>query len=104
MSAVWVTIAVLAVATAAIRAAGPLAVGKRELPPSMQRVIALLAPALLAALVVTQTLGDTTSSEVVVDERAAGVAAAGGVLALRGPMLLAIAVAAVVTAALRALA
>ena len=101
--AVWVTIAVLAVATAAIRAAGPLAVGERELPTAAQRVIALLAPALLAALVVTQTLGNE-SSEIVLDERAAGVAAAGGVLALRGSMLVAITVAAAVTAALRALA
>ena len=32
MSAVWVTIAVLAVATAAIRASGPVLLGGRELP------------------------------------------------------------------------
>lgn len=103
MTAAWITIAVLAVATAAIRAAGPIAVGERELSAPLQRVVALLAPALLAALVVTQTLGETTSSDVVVDERAAGVAAAGAVLAFKGPMLLAIAVAATVTAVLRAL-
>jgi hypothetical protein len=38
----------------------------------------------------------------VLDERAAGVAAAGGVLALRGPLLVALALAAGVTAGLRA--
>lgn len=101
MSSVWVTILVLAAATAAIRAAGPLALGGRELAPAVQRVLVLLAPALLSALVVTETLGE--GGELVLDERAAGVAAAGGVLALRGPLLAAIAVAAAVTAALRAL-
>ena len=54
---VWVTIAVLAVATAAIRAAGPVLLGGRDLPAPLQGVIALIAPALLAALVVVETLG-----------------------------------------------
>ena len=44
-------------------------------------MIALLAPALLAALVITETFG-TDDSELVLDERALGVAAAGGALAL----------------------
>jgi uncharacterized membrane protein len=102
MSATWATIVVLALATAAIRAAGPVTLGGRELPPSIEGVVVLLAPALLAALVVTETLaGDP--GELVLDERVAGVAAAGGVLALRGPLLVAIALAAGVTAGLRAL-
>jgi branched-subunit amino acid transport protein len=102
MSSVWVTIVVLALATAAIRAAGPLALGGRELPAAVAGVVALVAPALLAALVVTETLaGDP--GEIVLDERLAGVAAAGGVLALRGPLLVALALAAGVTAGLRAL-
>jgi hypothetical protein len=42
-------------------------------------VIALLAPALLAALVVTETFGEEGSS-LVVDERALGVAGAGAFL------------------------
>jgi branched-subunit amino acid transport protein len=99
---VWITIAVLAVATFAIRAAGPIAVGGRELPGSVIAVISLVAPALLAALVVTQTLtGD--SGHPTIDERAAGVAAAGGVMAWRGSILLAIGAAVAVTAGLRAL-
>lgn len=102
MTEVWITIAVLAVATFAIRAAGPIAVGGRELPGSVIAVISLVAPALLAALVVTQTLtGD--AGDPTIDERAAGVAAAGGVMAWRGSILLAIAAAVAVTAGLRAL-
>jgi hypothetical protein len=64
-------------------------------------VVSLLAPALLAALVVTQTFGGE-GSELVLDERAVGVAGAGAVLALRGGILLAITVAVVVSAAAHA--
>jgi branched-subunit amino acid transport protein len=101
MSETWATVLVLAAATALIRAAGPVALGGRELPAGVQGVVALLAPALLAALVVTETFGD--SGELVLDERAAGVAGAGAVLAMRGSLLAAIAVAAALTAGLRAL-
>jgi hypothetical protein len=66
-------------------------------------VIALLAPALLAALIVTETVGGE-GSELVIDERVAGVAAAGGVLVVRDSVLGAIVAAAAVTAVLRALA
>ena len=57
MTSVWVTIALLAVATAVIRAAGPVLVGGRDLHPRLYGVIALLAPALLAALVAVETFG-----------------------------------------------
>jgi branched-subunit amino acid transport protein len=103
MSEAWVTILALAATTVAIRASGPVALGGRDLPRPVMNVIALLAPALLAALVVTETFAGE-ARELVVDERAAGVAAAGAVLALRGSILIAIAVAAGGTAALRALA
>jgi branched-subunit amino acid transport protein len=94
-------IAGLAIVTAAIKAAGPVALGGRELPPQFLGVISLLAPALLAALVVTETFGGEGSS-LVVDERALGVAGAGAVLALRGGILLAMAVALALTAGARA--
>jgi branched-subunit amino acid transport protein len=103
MSEVWVTIAVLAVATALIRASGPVLVGGRELPERLQGVVALIAPALLAALVVVQTIGAPEGGAVELDARIAGVAAAAGVLALGGSMLPVVAVAAIVTALARAL-
>jgi uncharacterized membrane protein len=100
---VWVTIAVLAVTTAAIRASGPVLVGGRDLHPRLFGVIALLAPALLAALVVVETFGRPDGG-LEVDERAAGVAAAAAALALRAPILVVIGVAAAVTALARAIA
>jgi uncharacterized membrane protein len=103
VSEAWVTIALLAVATAAIRAAGPVLVGGRDLHPRLYGVIALLAPALLAALVVVETFTGP-DGELEVDERAAGVAAAGAALALRAPILAVIAIAAAVTAGARAIA
>jgi uncharacterized membrane protein len=103
VSAVWITVAVLAVTTAIIRASGPVLVGGRELHPRLFGVIALFAPALLSALVVTETLGRPDGA-LVVDERAAGVAAAGAAVALRAPIVPVIAIAAAVTAGARALA
>ena len=103
MSEVWLTIAVLAVATAAIRATGPVLVGGRELPERLQSVLALVAPALLAALVVAQTVGAPAGGELELDARIAGVAAAAGVVAAGGSLLPVAAAAAVVTALARAL-
>ncbi len=100
MTALWVSIVAVALVNAAIKAAGPLLVGGRELPPRVGTVIALLAPALLAALVVTETFSE--DRHLVVDERTIGVAVAGLVLALRGPVLIAVALAAVATALTRA--
>lgn len=101
MTTLWVTIIAVALANAAIKAAGPVLVGGRDLPPRVVAVIALLAPALLAALVVTETFGE--DRHLVLDERAIGVAVAGLMLALRAPVLIAVALAAVATALTRAL-
>ena len=99
MSALWVAILAVTLASAAIKAAGPILVGGRELPPRLNAVIALLAPALLAALVVTETFGD--EGYLVLDEKALGIGAAAVALALRAPVLLAVALAALVTALAR---
>ena len=100
MTTLWVTIVAVALASAAIKAAGPVLVGGRELPPRVTSVVALLAPALLAALVVTETFGE--ERHLVLDERAIGVAVAGVALALRVPVLGAVALAAATTALVRA--
>ena len=101
MTAVWVTVAVVGVLTIAFKAAGPVALGGRSLPPRLRGVIELLAPALLAALVVTQVFaGD---EELVLDSRAVGLATAGAALALRLPILAVIVAAAAATALARAL-
>ena len=100
MTTLWVTIIAVTLANAIIKAAGPVLVGGRDLPPRVVAVIALLAPALLAALVVTETFSE--DQDLVFDERAIGVAVAGLALTLRAPVLIAVALAAVATALARA--
>jgi uncharacterized membrane protein len=103
VTVVWVTIVVLAIGTIAIKAAGPIAVGGRDLSPRARAVVVLVAPALLAALVLYETLGGE-SGGLELDERLAGVLAATAALFLRLPMLAVIAVAAAASAATRLLA
>jgi branched-subunit amino acid transport protein len=100
VTTLWVAIVAVSLANAAIKGAGPLLVGGQDLPPRMVAVIALLAPALLAALVVTETFGE--DGHLVLDERAVGVAIAGIALVLRAPVLVAVGLAAVATALARA--
>jgi uncharacterized membrane protein len=102
VTAVWLTIVVVAVASAAIKAAGPLLLGDRQLGPRATVVVASLGPALLTALVLVDTI--TAGRRLVVDARLAGVAAAGIALLLRAPMLLVLAVAVATTALVRLLA
>jgi branched-subunit amino acid transport protein len=97
----WLTLAAVAAASAALKAAGPALVGSRELPPGARNVVAYLAPALLAALTVAQTFG--AGERLVLDVRALGLATAAVALALRAPALLAVALAAGATALVRAL-
>jgi hypothetical protein len=99
---VWVTIGALAVATAALKLFGPLALGGRSLPPGVFAVVELLASALLAALVVVETFGQGRS--LVLDARALGVAFAAIALWLRAPVTVAVLGAAVVAALARAVA
>ena len=101
MTEVWLTIGALAVATAMIKASGPVVFGGRALPPVALEVISLLAAALLSALVVTQTFAE--DQELTVDARAAGLAAAAGALALRRSLVVTMVAAATATALVRAL-
>ena len=101
MSSLWIAIVAVAIASAAFKAAGPILAGGRELPPRMNAVMALLTPALLTALVVTGTFGE--GGRMALDERALGVGVAAVALALRAPVLLAVVLAALVTALARLL-
>jgi branched chain amino acid efflux pump len=99
MSDAWIVVGVVGAATIASKAAGPVLVGRRQLPPRLQACVELLAPVMLMALVVTQTFGG--DEEIEVDARVVGVGAALLAIALRAPVILAMAVAALVTALLR---
>ena len=101
MSIVWLCVVAVGLATIAIKASGPVLAAGRELPHSTARVVDLLAPAVLAALVATQAFA--SDEELVLDERAAGVLAAGVAILLRAPLLMVVLVAAVTAAGLRAL-
>lgn len=102
MNVVWVCVLVVGLATIALKATGPVLASGRELPAGAARVVDLLAPALLAALVATQAFA--ADEELVLDERAAGLAAAGVAIVLRAPLLVVVVAAAATAAALRALA
>ena len=102
MSATWATIVGLAVGTLLIKAAGPVALGGRALPRWLLDAVGLLAPALLAALVCVSALAE--GERLAVGADTAGVAVAGVVLWRGGSIVLAVVVAAVVTAGLRSVA
>jgi branched-subunit amino acid transport protein len=99
---VWIVVALVGAGTVAFKGLGPALLGPRRLPSRIAALVGLLAPTLLAALVVTQTLG--SSDGVAVDARLVGVGAAGLGLALRAPLIVTVVLAAVATAAVRALA
>jgi branched-subunit amino acid transport protein len=101
VSSVWIVIILVGAATACLKAVGPVVLGGRELPPVLSAVLFLLAPALLAALVVTQAVGG--DRQIVLDERLLGIAAAALAIVLRLPLLAVVIVAAAVTAGVRAL-
>jgi branched-subunit amino acid transport protein len=101
MSAAWLAVLVVGAATIAIKAAGPVLAGGRELPQSSARVVNLLAPALLAALVATNAFA--SDEALVLDERGAGLLAGGVAILLKAPLLAVIVVAAVTAALLRAI-
>ena len=97
MNAVWLVVAAVGAATLLFKASGPVLLGQRRLPPRALAVVEVLAPAMLAALVVTQTVGG--DEELVLDERLLGVAAGALAIRLRAPLLV-VMVAAGATAAI----
>ncbi|HET9103830.1 MAG TPA: AzlD domain-containing protein [Solirubrobacteraceae bacterium] len=99
---VWITVIGLVVGTAAIKALGPMVFGGRDLPGALVRVIPRLPPALLAALVLTDTFTGVHRS-LVLDARAGGLATAALALALRLPLIAVVVLAAATTGLLRAL-
>jgi branched-subunit amino acid transport protein len=101
LSSVWIVIALVGAATIALKAVGPVILGGRALPQSLNSVVFLLAPALLGALVVTQAVGG--DRQIVLDDRLVGIGAAVVAIALRLPLIAVVVIAATVTAAVRAL-
>jgi branched-subunit amino acid transport protein len=99
---IWWAIAVLAIGTYAMKAAGPLLLGGRILPPMVQHISTLLAATLLAALIAlaTFTQGDAVTFD---GPLVAGMATAAVAVRLRAPFVVVVILAAAVAAALRAI-
>ena len=97
----WGVVGGAAAVTAVIKGIGPFALGGRELPEWFSSVVVLLAPALLAALVVASTLADGKNLHV--GANTAGVAVAGVAFWRGASVIVGVVLAAVVTAGLRAL-
>lgn len=97
----WAVLLVLAAGTWVLKAVGPVLAGGRALPARLDGIVALLPPALLAALVAVQTLGDGRG--LAIDARLAGVAVAGVAVALRAPFVLIVILGAATAALLRLL-
>ncbi|WP_320671782.1 AzlD domain-containing protein [Patulibacter defluvii] len=90
---------VTAIAALLPRAVGPVLLGGRPLPAPLRRTLELLAPALLTALIVVGIWGGADGGGS--PARAAGVAAGIVVVLRRGPLVVAMIVAATVAAGLR---
>jgi branched chain amino acid efflux pump len=102
MTAAWLTIGVLFVGTALSKAAGPLTVGDHVPDGRGLRVTRLVAPAILAGLVVYETF--TADDGFAIDARVVGLAAAALAILARAPMIVTILLAAAATALTRAIA
>jgi branched-subunit amino acid transport protein len=99
VSATWIVVLTVGACTIALKAAGPVLLGGRALPAWADNALELLAPSLLAALVVTQAVGE--DGELVFDERLVGVGAAAVAIRLRAPLIVVMILAALATAFVR---
>jgi branched-subunit amino acid transport protein len=99
VSPTWTVVVIVGAATVVLKGVGPVLLGGRSLPSHVAGLVEMLAPALLAALVVTQAVaGDR---KLVFDERLLGLAAAVVAIRLRAPLLAVVVIAATVTATAR---
>ncbi|MGC5563778.1 AzlD domain-containing protein [Streptomyces sp. FR-108] len=98
---VWIAIGATAVGCYAVKLIGLLIPAGVLERPLVQRLAALVPVALLAALTAQQTFAD--GRLLVLDAKAAGLAAAAVALLLRAPFLMVVAAAVLVTAGVRAM-
>jgi len=97
----WWAVLALAAGTYELKAAGPLALGSRTVPPPLQRSLNLVSVTLLAALIAISTFGEGRS--LVLDARAAGLGVALAAVWLRAPFIVVVVAATLTAAGLRAL-
>jgi Branched-chain amino acid transport protein (AzlD) len=95
----WILIGVLALGSLLMKTLGPVLAGGRQPPARLTRVIALIAPALISALIVVSTF--TQGQRLIIDARAAGLAIGAIALWFRVPAVLAMLLAVIACALLR---
>jgi branched-subunit amino acid transport protein len=95
----WTLVLVLAAAAYSFKVLGLIVIGRRQLPAPLERCLALIPAALIAALIVNDTFAD--GQDLVIDARAAGVVAAAFAVWRRAPLIVVILIGAVVTAIVR---
>lgn len=98
----WGALLGLCAISYALKAAGPLLAGGRQLGPGFQSALDLVAVPLLAALILTQTLG--TGHRLAIDARLPALAVAGLLVWRRAPFLVVVLAAAATAALVRAVA
>jgi branched-subunit amino acid transport protein len=101
MSSTWLVVLLVGAFTVSFKAAGPVLLAGKQLPPRLLGAFELLAPSLLAALVVTQSVGG--NGGIALDARLVGLGAAAIAIALRAPLIVVVVVAALATALVRLL-
>ena len=101
MSDAWIGVLAVGAGTMLIKAVGPVGVAHRRLPPRVEQLLDLVAPAILAALVVTETFAH--GRHLIADARLAGAGAAVLLVLLRAPYWLVVLCGALATAGVRAL-
>lgn len=101
MGGVWLAVLLVGIVSMGLKAAGPVLLGGEELPDAMQRVVALMAPTLLAALIATQVFGEGRA--LVIDARAVGLAVGAFGVWRNWPTLLVVCLGALATALTRLL-
>ncbi|MFJ6280582.1 AzlD domain-containing protein [Arthrobacter subterraneus] len=84
----WLSIFIVTSAAWAMKASGPLALGSRRLPESTRGVVSLMAPVLLAALIIVELGGPGWTA--LNWQQVTGVVVAGAARMAKAPMLLAI--------------
>ncbi|MGK5544169.1 AzlD domain-containing protein [Streptomyces sp. URMC 127] len=99
MTGLWLAVLLVGAVSMALKATGPVLLGGEELPAAMQRVVTLMAPTLLAALIATQMFGQGKS--LVIDARAVGLVVGAFGVWRKWPTLLVVVLGAAATALTR---
>ena len=99
MSAAWTAVLTVGAGTFLLKAVGPVLVSGRRIPARATKLLDMVPPAILAALVVTETLANGRS--LVLDPRLAGLAAGVVAVLLRAPLWFIVIVGALATALVR---